>query len=194
MRHWCFVLVIGLMAAACGVEHPAAIEPTTTTAASIDPAFPEPVPADDRLEPGSQPASRSPVPMSEPILVPVPAAAPEPTKPFRPALPTPPPPRSVPVDAEPIGPSADAIAGAVADLARRLGLTEEAIAVLDARQVTWRNGSIGCPEPGLAYTEAEIQGELIVLRAGDSSYRYHAAEGAPFFYCKNPQSPMEGGG
>jgi hypothetical protein len=85
------------------------------------------------------------------------------------------------------------IDGAVGDLATRLDVAEVTIDVLDARPVSWRDGSIGCPDPGLAYAQAEVPGSLIVLRGGDASYRYHAAAGSPFFYCEHPQAPLEGG-
>lgn len=186
------LLVLVLVAAACGTERAEDIDSATTTTIVVDDAAaPGAAPADDRPETGSQQASRDPQPVTEPVLTPVPAPAPEPTKPVRPALPTPPPSRSAPVDPEPIAPSADEIRDAIADLAARIGA--EAIDVLDARPVTWPDGSIGCPEPGLAYTQAEVPGSLIVLRAGESSYRYHAADGGPFFYCENPQAPLEGG-
>ena len=81
----------------------------------------------------------------------------------------------------------------MADLSERLAVEESTIDVLDARAVTWRNGSVGCPQPDLAYTQALVPGGLIVLRVGDWSYRYHAADGGPFFYCENPQAPLEGG-
>ena len=191
MRFRLLLAVLALVAAACGSESDSGIEITTTTIELTEPA---PAPADptgDRVDPGSQQASRSPEPVSEPILRPVPAPAPEPTKPSRPGLPAPPPPRSAPDD--PADSALEGIEEALADLASRLGVDDSAIEVLDARDVTWRDGSVGCPEPGLAYTQAEVPGSLIVLRSGASSYRYHAADGGPWFFCENPQAPLEGG-
>ena len=102
----------------------------------------------------------TPQPIAEPRLIPVPAPAPDPTpKPVRPNLPTPPPSRSAPgvpvPETPPPGiPHDDArVAAAVAALADWLGVDAVTIEVLDARRVTWRDGSVGIPAPGLAYSQ-----------------------------------------
>ena len=144
----------------------------------------------------------SPAAIAEPAFKPRPDPAPAPApKPLRPAPPTPPPRRTpsdvAPVPAAPrVPPSLDVrpddrVAIAVSDLAGRLG-EDAGIDVLDARQVTWRDGAVGCPAPGLAYSQAEVPGFLVVLRSGDSSYRYHAAGDLMPFLCETPQSPLEG--
>jgi hypothetical protein len=189
MRDWLVVLSVAFLVGACGAGGSAEVDIATTTAIP-DGNADKPVSNDDRPEPGSQQASHSPEPLSEPILIPVPAPVPEPSKPARPGLPTPPPPRPTPQDPEPI--SDDAIRDAIADLADRLDVNPNVIDVLDARQVTWRDGSVGCPVPGLAYPQAEVRGYLVILRAGDTSYRYHAADAAASFLCDNPQGPLEG--
>ena len=84
------------------------------------------------------------------------------------------------------------VVAAVSDLAGRLDQSSDAIEVLDARDVTWRDGSVGCPTPGMAYTHALVPGFLVVLRSGDSSYRYHAAGNLMPFLCETPQAPLEG--
>lgn len=84
------------------------------------------------------------------------------------------------------------VEAAVSDLATRLERSSDAIDVLDARDVTWRDGSVGCPTPGMAYTHALVPGFLVVLRIGDSSYRYHSAGDLMPFLCETPQSPLEG--
>ena len=193
MRFRLLLLAVALVATACGNEGALSSGSTSPTVGSASPATTTPAATVDRIEPGPQQASRTPEPVSEPILTPVPAPAPEPIKPARPGLPAPPPPRSAPVDPQPLRPSDDAVTTAIVDLAARLGVGVDEVGLLDARHVTWRDGSIGCPEPALAYTQAEVPGALIVLRVADSSYRYHAAEDAPFFYCGNPQAPLEGG-
>ena len=141
----------------------------------------------------------TPQPIAEPRLIPVPApvAAPPP-KPARSNLPTPPPPRAAPgipvaeLSAPPVPQDDGRVAAAIADLAERLDVDPESIEVLDARQVTWRDGSVGCPAPGLAYSQAEVPGYLVVLRVDDASYRYHAADARAPFLCDTPQAPLEG--
>lgn len=72
---------------------------------------------------------------------------------------------------------------ASADLAVRLGVEAASIELVTRERVTWRDGSIGCPEPGMAYTQALVPGIRIVLRVADAEYEYHAADGRPPFYC-----------
>jgi len=75
------------------------------------------------------------------------------------------------------------LAFAIADLARRLGVEEGAIGTAVVRQVTWRSGALGCPEPGMGYTQALVPGLLIILQVGEEGYGYHARQGRQPFYC-----------
>jgi len=69
------------------------------------------------------------------------------------------------------------------DLAGRLGRETAEIGVEHAGFVTWRNGAVGCPEPGMVYTEALVPGYRIVLTAGDDRHHYHGAQGQSPFHC-----------
>lgn len=62
------------------------------------------------------------------------------------------------------------------DLARRLNARPEDIRVASATRETWSDASLGCPQPGQQYAQAEIAGWLIVLRHGNRDYTYHADE------------------
>lgn len=78
------------------------------------------------------------------------------------------------------------VAEAIADLADRTGASPDNIQVITHDQVTWRDGSLGCPEPGKMYTQALVDGYRIVLRvAGQDAYYHGSAGGAPF-YCEHP--------
>ena len=71
---------------------------------------------------------------------------------------------------------------ALDDAARRTGTARAAIRVVSAAAVTWPDGSIGCPEPGMMYTQALVPGYRIVLQAGSETLNYHArAQGPPVF-------------
>jgi len=69
------------------------------------------------------------------------------------------------------------------DLAARTGLPETQLTVVAAETVTWRDGSLGCPEPGMMYTQALVAGYLIRLEAGGKVYEYHGAAGGEPAYC-----------
>jgi len=81
-------------------------------------------------------------------------------------------------------------------LAQRLDIEPKSITLSEAREVTWRSGALGCPEPGMNYTQALVPGALIFLRAGNEIHRYHAKISAKPFYCprQRAEQPLSGQG
>lgn len=95
-----------------------------------------------------------------------------------------PPPPSVPTDTEtPLGEQAD---HAIADLAERAGVDAEAVTVVTSERVTWRDGSLGCPEEGRVYTQALVEGYRLVLQADGEEAAYHGRTGEPPTFCPQP--------
>ena len=78
------------------------------------------------------------------------------------------------------------LAAAIADLARDTGVAPDDIEVVVNEPVTWRDGSLGCPKPGMMYTQALVDGYRIVLRAAGEEVAYHGANGQAPFRCDNP--------
>ena len=79
------------------------------------------------------------------------------------------------------------------DLAKRLSLPLDGINVVEFREVAWRDGSIGCPRPGMLYKQVLVNGSLIVLEAKGVRYEYHSGGGRDAFYCAKPEPPMPPG-
>lgn len=78
------------------------------------------------------------------------------------------------------------VTAAIADLADRLTVDPTGITTVSATSVEWPNGSLGCPKPGMSYTQMITRGRKIVLAANGKQYEYHAgASGAPFL-CDQP--------
>jgi len=75
------------------------------------------------------------------------------------------------------------IAAVRADAARVTGLAAEEIAVASAGHVTWSDGSLGCPAPGMLYTQALVPGYRVQLQAGDQLLDYHASQRGGFVLC-----------
>jgi len=74
-----------------------------------------------------------------------------------------------------------AVEAARQDLANRSDRDEESIRVVEAREVTWRNGALGCPEEGMMYTQALVEGMYILLELDGERHAYHAGrDGVPF--------------
>jgi hypothetical protein len=77
-----------------------------------------------------------------------------------------------------------------ADLAQRSGVTQEAILVIRDQAVTWSDGSLGCPQPGVFYTQALVPGYWVVLQVGENQYDYRASESGYFFVCEGSGLPF----
>lgn len=78
---------------------------------------------------------------------------------------------------------AEAVRSARADLAARLDVPEQRVEVLDQRWVTWPDGAMGCPEPGMMYTQALVPGVWIRLSVDGDEHVYHGRRGAEPFHC-----------
>jgi hypothetical protein len=82
-----------------------------------------------------------------------------------------------------------------ADAAQRAGVAPAAVRIAAADAVTWRDGSLGCPRPDLAYTQALIPGWRLFVDAGGRTLRYHAnTSGTRWLHCvaAQAQEPLSG--
>jgi hypothetical protein len=76
-----------------------------------------------------------------------------------------------------------AIDDALTDAVKRTGLKRTELEVLSAEAVTWSDGSLGCPQPGMMYTQALVPGFRIRVRAGTETLDYHAGRRGAAMYC-----------
>ncbi len=74
------------------------------------------------------------------------------------------------------------------DFAERAGVAPAAIEVVEAHAVTWADGALGCPEPGMMYTQALVEGFYVLLRTEDREQAYHAGSDAEPFACPAERS------
>jgi hypothetical protein len=75
------------------------------------------------------------------------------------------------------------LADVLADASTRTGVPVTEIVVLRDQAVTWPDGSLGCPEPGVVYTQALVPGYWVVLDAGGEPLDYRLGEGGTFVRC-----------
>lgn len=76
------------------------------------------------------------------------------------------------------------VAIAVEDLAGRLNVAPSDVVVVSVESVVWPDGSLGCPQPGMGYTQAQVDGSLIVLSVRGVSYDYHSGGVRVPFLCE----------
>jgi hypothetical protein len=57
--------------------------------------------------------------------------------------------------------------------------------VIEAAAVEWSDGSWGCPEPGMTYTQAIVNGWQVVVEAAGQTLDYRATGPGSFRLCEN---------
>lgn len=94
------------------------------------------------------------------------------------------PPHRIPVPVEPpAAPQGSSVSTAqmprevrqavVDDAARRFKVESSAVVLTRAEQVTWPDGSLGCPEPGRMYTQMLVPGYRVVAKTAAGELTYH---------------------
>lgn len=93
-----------------------------------------------------------------------------------------------PIGTPPVVPVPETPAGVVGEVPQQImeALVDETAAlaqvpladvrVTRAEAVTWRDGSLGCPEPGMVYTLALVDGYWVMLEVGDQTYDWRMGE------------------
>jgi hypothetical protein len=88
----------------------------------------------------------------------------------------------------------DDIFTATSDLATKLNIDAATIETLSATTTEWPNGALGCPKPGMSYTQQTVSGAVIVLFAEGKQYSYHEGGSRGPFLCETaPPSTLAGG-
>ncbi|MEO7131562.1 MAG: hypothetical protein ABIZ07_09335 [Dermatophilaceae bacterium] len=180
MRDRGYAALVGLMTvllSACGPSTPEApgTSPTGTTKSG-------PAPTATQTETPVRPSDLTPI-------------TPKPTRPHPTQLPINP---TIGPGALPTGPVPQSIQDradvltAIEDQAKRAGVDVSQVTVAGYADVTWSDGSLGCPKLGMMYTQALVPGYQLILQIGDRLSSYHAAQGKPYSYCANPVPPTLG--
>ena len=71
----------------------------------------------------------------------------------------------------------------VADIARRAGVPVDQVAVQSAEAVTFPDGGLGCPVPGMAYPQVQVDGYRSVAGAAGTAYDYRGSAPGRFRLC-----------
>jgi hypothetical protein len=82
----------------------------------------------------------------------------------------------------------------VADAAKRFNVAESEVVIARAEQVTWPDGSLGCPEPGRMYTQMLVDGFRVAARTAAGELTYHTDSRGNVVNCasrKAHQRPAE---
>lgn len=85
----------------------------------------------------------------------------------------------------------------VADAAKHLDVPESSVVLTRAEQVNWPDGALGCPRPGMSYSQALVPGFRIVARSVERQLVYHTDSRGTVVRCDEPvplrgQRPADG--
>ncbi|MEQ8857605.1 MAG: hypothetical protein RIC56_03070 [Pseudomonadales bacterium] len=70
------------------------------------------------------------------------------------------------------------------DLRTRVG-SDRPLIVNRAEPVVWPSGAMGCPVPGMAYTQALVPGYHVVFEVDGDRWDYRANQGGAFRLCES---------
>jgi len=59
----------------------------------------------------------------------------------------------------------------------------EQLVIVRAEAVVWNDGSLGCPEPGMEYAQALINGYWVLIKAAEQTYDFRVGGGGSFRLC-----------
>jgi hypothetical protein len=79
----------------------------------------------------------------------------------------------------------------VADAAKRFQVTEDAVVLAGAEQVTWGDGSLGCPQPGYSYTQMLVSGYRVTATTAAGRMLYHTDTRGNVVTCGMPVRPSQ---
>ena len=78
----------------------------------------------------------------------------------------------------------------VTDAAKRFNVAESAVVLARAEQLTWSDGSLGCPEAGHMYTQMLVAGFRVVAKTSAGELTYHTDSRGSVVSCRAGTRPL----
>ena len=69
------------------------------------------------------------------------------------------------------------------EAAAQAKVDRDQLVIARAQSVVWSDGSLGCPEPGMMYTQMLVNGYWIVVEAAGKQYDFRVGSGGSFRLC-----------
>src|SRR6516164_2082325 len=69
------------------------------------------------------------------------------------------------------------------EAAKLANVPPQELVIVRAEAVVWNDGSLGCPEPGMEYTQALINGYWVVIKAAGQTYDFRVDRSGSFRLC-----------
>jgi hypothetical protein len=99
-----------------------------------------------------------------------------------------PPPNQAPMVTGETAPVKDQVPQGILDLilneaAALTNVARKQLVIVRAEPVVWNDGSLGCPEPGMMYTQALVNGYWVVISVAGHTYDFRVGRGGSFRLC-----------
>ena len=69
------------------------------------------------------------------------------------------------------------------EAAKLANVPPQELVIVRAEAVVWSDGSLGCPEPGMQYTQALVNGYWVVIRSAEQVYDFRLSRDGSFRLC-----------
>ena len=93
-------------------------------------------------------------------------------------------PTSTPKNSRPQTQVPQAILGPILNEASKLSnVPVRQLVIVRAEPVVWNDGSLGCPEPGMEYTQTLVNGYWVVIEAAGQTYDFRVGPSGSFRLC-----------
>jgi hypothetical protein len=69
------------------------------------------------------------------------------------------------------------------EAAKLANVSREELVIVRAEPVVWSDGSLGCPEPGMEYTQMLTNGYWVVIDAAGQTYDFRVSRDGSFRLC-----------
>jgi len=79
---------------------------------------------------------------------------------------------------------------AIEVLSKELNVPPSEISLIHQSKFNWPNSALGCPKPGIAYTQSIVPGHLVLLKHQQSQFRVHTGNGRALV-CKLSRIPLK---
>jgi len=71
----------------------------------------------------------------------------------------------------------------ISEAAKLAKVPVKQVVIVRAESALWNDGSLGCPEPGMAYTQALVNGYWVVIKAAGNTYDFRVGSRGSFRLC-----------
>jgi hypothetical protein len=76
----------------------------------------------------------------------------------------------------------------VAEVAHLAGVPADQVVVKSAESLTFPDGGLGCPLPGMVYTQVQVEGFKIIAEVSGKTYDFRGTGPTAFRQCTTPRS------